>query len=65
MNIPGLMDQSLRDLHALIAECLAADDNAPGERPFGVREYRDWRRQADAFEAELRTRNLAFNPIQW
>jgi len=66
MNIPGLTDQSLKDLHVLISETLAADDKLPpGKKKWGVREYPDWRRQADAFEAEMKKRRIAFDPIKW
>lgn len=66
MNIPGLSDSSLRDLHALIAEVLAADDQLPeGKKRWGVREYSDWRRQSDAFEAEMTKRGLPFTPTKW
>jgi hypothetical protein len=66
MHIPGLTDQSLKDLHALIGECLTEDDKLPKDKKkFGVREYSDWRRQADAFEDEMRKRKIPFTPIKW
>jgi hypothetical protein len=66
MHIPGLSDQSLKDLHVLIAEKLAEDDKLPsGKKVCGVREYPDWRRQADAFEGEMRKRKIPFTPIKW
>ncbi len=66
MKIQVLSDQSLQDLHSLIREALCADDAAPkNERPYGVREFPDWKKQADAFEAELAKRGIAFAKIDW
>lgn len=66
MDIPSLSDGSLKDLHNLIAETLAVDDALPaGGKRWGVREYPDWRRQADAFEAEMEKRSIKFIPISW
>jgi hypothetical protein len=68
MNIPGLTNHALIALHQLVAEAQAADDAATaGERrrPFGVREYPDWRKQAGAYEAEMKKRGLVFEHIAW
>ena len=66
MDIPGLSDQSLHDLHSLIAETLSADDALPKDKKrWGVREYPDWRDQADAFEEEMKKRKLPYTPIKW
>jgi hypothetical protein len=68
MNIPGLTNDALIALHELIAEAQADDDAAAAgqrRRPFGVREYPDWRRQADAYEAEMKKRGLVFKHIGW
>jgi hypothetical protein len=66
LNIKGLSTNGLRLLHRTIAEALAEDDKQPdGAKPYGVREYPDWRQQADAFEAELTARSEAFEPIAW
>ncbi|MGO8954969.1 MAG: hypothetical protein ACLPWS_01115 [Rhodomicrobium sp.] len=66
MNIPGLSDQSLRDLHKLIREALAKDDaSTTGAKAYGVREYPDWKRDADAFEAEMTARGISFDKIDW
>lgn len=68
MNIPGLTNDALVAVHQLIAEAQAADDAAAaGERrrPFGVRDYSEWRRQADAYEAEMNKRRLVFKNIDW
>src|SRR2546430_1684661 len=61
-----LSDQSLKDLHSLIAETLAADDALPrNKKKWGVRDYPDWKRQSDDFEAEMTKRKLAFTPTKW
>jgi len=68
MDIPGLSDDSLQALHRCIAEALAADDASPagsGDKPYGVRQHSDWRKQADEYEMELSARGLKFTPIQW
>jgi len=68
MNIPGLTNLALIALHTLIAEAQAADDAATaGERrrPFGVRDYPEWRKQSDGYEAEMKKRGLVFKHIGW
>jgi hypothetical protein len=53
-------------LHGTIAAALAEDDALPkNTKKYDVREYPDWRRQADEFEAELKSRNESFVPIVW
>jgi hypothetical protein len=68
MNIPGLSNHALIALHQLIAEAQAADDAATAaqrRRPFGVREYPDWRKQAGMYEAEMKKRHIGFKRIEW
>lgn len=66
MNIGGLSTNGLKLLHSTIAAALAEDDALPkSAKKYGVREYPDWRRQADDFEAELTNRNERFAPIAW
>lgn len=68
MNIPGLTNHALIALHQLIAEAQAADDDATAaqrRRPFGVREYPDWRKQAGVYEAEMKKRHIVFKRIEW
>lgn len=66
MNILELTDQSLKDLHSLIGEAMVADDAAStGPKPYGVRETSDWKRQADAFEAEMKKRGVSFKELDW
>ena len=68
MNIPGLTNRALMALHQLIAEAQAADDAAAAaerRRPFGVRDYPDWRKQACAYEAEMKKRHIGLKRIEW
>lgn len=66
MNIKGLSTNGLRLLHRTIAEALAEDDRQPsGAKTYGVREYPDWRQQADEIEAELTARGEDFVSILW
>ncbi|WP_198033217.1 hypothetical protein [Methylosinus sp. PW1] len=51
-------------MHATIADALAEED-AQGGSSLGVREYPDWRRQAEDYEAELSARGEEFAPIEW
>jgi len=66
MNINGLSTNGLNLLHTTIATALAEDDALPKDgKRYGVREYPDWRRQADDIEAELASRQQRFEPIGW
>ena len=66
MNIIILSNESLQDLHALIREALEMDDAAPkGEKPFGLRDHPDWKKQADEYEAEMAFRRVWFRKIDW
>jgi len=61
----NLSDTSLNELHDCIKKCLKSDDEGISSEHYGVRKYRDWRKQADIFEAELRERGNEFEPIDW
>jgi hypothetical protein len=53
-------------LHTTIAKALAEDDALPANaKTYGMREYPDWRHQADDIEAELTSRGETFTPIAW
>jgi hypothetical protein len=66
MNIPGLTDATLLELHALIRRCMEQDDKlSTGSKKYQVRENADWRQQANAIEAELSKRNRDFRKIEW
>ena len=66
MIIEELSDETLKTLHQLIRQAQWADDHLPREeKRYGVREYPDWRMQADRFEAEMSRRRIVFQPLDW
>ena len=66
MNIKGLSTNGLKLLHETIARALAEDDALPANgKIYGVREYPDWRAEADEIESELAARGEVFNPVTW
>lgn len=67
MNIPGFSTNGLTMLHDAIRKSLSADDNTPQgtAKPYGVREFTDWRELSDQIEAELKKRGGDFIPIPW
>jgi hypothetical protein len=58
---------SLRALHEEIRRALAEEDALPAgnPKPYGVRDFADFRAEVEAIEVELRRRNEAFRPIEW
>jgi len=65
VNIEELTDDSLKSLHTLIREAVAYDDANQHAKKYGVREISDWKSQADAFERELKKRQINFSAIPW
>jgi hypothetical protein len=59
--------KSLGALHEEIRRALAEEDALPPgkPRPYGVREFADFRLEADAIEAELRRREQQVQSIKW
>ena len=66
-NYPGLTTGSLGDLHDSIKKAMSADDATPeGQgKPYGVREYPDWKEHADRIEQELDSRDEKYEKIDW
>lgn len=60
-----LSTATLKDLHDVIRQCLSEDDATPqGQmKPYGVREYPDWKGQLDNIEAVLSFRSESYTPI--
>lgn len=54
-------------LYERIKQCLEYEDKiSPGnEKPYGVREFSDWRRQADSFEKILDSSGHIYSKIVW
>ena len=67
MNIPGYTTSGLLMMHGGTKNALTIDDNTLPEvaKPYGVRQYPDWREQADAIEAELDSRSVSYQKIVW
>jgi len=60
-------DNAVRAMHNAIRTCLAIDDSVVGSgpKPYGVREYSDWRVWRDELEGAMTDRGLQFQPITW
>lgn len=54
-------------MHQAVRDRLEEEDNQPAgqEKIYGVREYPDWRMQADEMEAELDRRKVLYSKIAW
>jgi hypothetical protein len=67
MNIPGFSLSGLLMMHGSIKSALSIDDNTPpgAKATYGVRTYRDWKEHADAIEAELDSRKINYQKIEW
>lgn len=67
MNIPGFSTNGLKMMYEAAKDALAEDDATPPgqDKPYGVREYADWRGFTDAIEAELDSRNVPYPKIVW
>lgn len=64
-DIKTLSDEGLLSLHKGVITALGEDDQANGEKPFGVRSTPDWRRWADMLEAEMRDRGIEYPEVPW
>lgn len=66
-SIPGYSTSGLLMMHSGVKQALAVDDNLPAnvEKLYGVRHYPDWRRWANAIEAELDKRNVKYTKVAW
>jgi hypothetical protein len=67
MNISGFSNDGLSKMYQAILDALEKDDTASGgqEKPYGVREYQDWKQWADTLEAELTKREIQFVKVPW
>lgn len=67
MNYTGFSDSGLKMMQKGVAEALVFDDAIPAgqAKEFGVREYSDWRKHADAIEAVLDQRKVSYTKIVW
>lgn len=60
-----ISEDSLKELHQSIKKSLDEDDRTPEgqDKPYGVREFPDWKEHKDAIEAAMKERNIPFEPI--
>ncbi|MHA2218632.1 MAG: hypothetical protein ACXACY_22135 [Candidatus Hodarchaeales archaeon] len=62
-----LSENSLKDLHSSIKKAIKIDAETPEgqDKPYGVREFSDWKRHADAIESAMESRGIEFSKIKW
>lgn len=66
MKTEGYSTNGLKMMLDGIRNALAADDKqGNAQKIYCVREYADWRVQADAIEAELKKRGETFTAVPW
>ena len=66
MDLKASSTNAVKGLHQAIRNARSADDSHAGpDKPYGVREYPDWRQWSDALEAELVSRGEPFEPMNW
>lgn len=66
MDISKLTDNGLKSLHKAMHDCVVKDDaTVEAHKIYRVRATEDWKLQSDAFERELSTRGLSFDPVPW
>lgn len=66
-DITKMSTGSLKAQHQAIQDRLSQEDSLPPgqEKIYGVRQFPDWRQQADEIESELTSRNETYAKIQW
>jgi hypothetical protein len=57
----------LKKMHLAVLHAFQKDEETPkGQpKPYGVREYADWKKWSDALEGELRRRKAQFTNVPW
>jgi hypothetical protein len=67
MNLKEMSTAGILKMYGGIREALEVDDNSPnGGKPYGVREFSDWREWAEMFESELDSRaDVKYEKIRW
>jgi len=66
-GIRGLSLNGLKERHKAVFDAVATDDSIPTghDKPFGVREFPDWKTLSDQLEAELTKRKEPFHQVPW
>ena len=67
VNLKKMSTAGILKMYGAIREALEVDDNSPHDRkPYGVREFSDWREWAVMFESELDGRpDVKYEKIRW
>jgi hypothetical protein len=66
-KVSGYSTSGLLMMHQGIRHALETDDNLPqGQaKPYGVREYQDWKSWSDLIESELDHRKVTYQKVPW
>jgi hypothetical protein len=67
VDITKMRTGGLRAMRRAIHDRLIEEDKQPAGQPkvYGVREYPDWKEQADQMEAELDARGQTYAKVPW
>jgi hypothetical protein len=67
MDVGKFSDGGIKSMHDAVLDALEKDDKTPQnqDKPYGVRQFADWKQWSDALEAELQTRNIPFTKVKW
>lgn len=67
MDVGKLSSAGLKKLHEAVHRAMEIDDKTPPsqDKPFGVRQFSDWKQWSDELEAELQRRNIQFTKVKW
>ncbi|MDK2758293.1 MAG: hypothetical protein KYX66_16325 [Blastomonas fulva] len=66
-DITKMSTRGLKGMQRAIRDRLVEEDAQPQtqEKIYGLREFSDWKDQADEIEAELDRRNEAYTKVPW
>jgi len=66
-DITAMSSKGLKAMQRAIHDRLIEEDQQPPgqEKVYGVREFSDWREQADEMEAELDRRSETYDKVPW
>ncbi|MGA2398862.1 MAG: hypothetical protein ABSG30_12465 [Steroidobacteraceae bacterium] len=67
VDVGNFSDGGIKKLHDAVLDALDKDDKTPPnqDKPYGVRQFPDWRQWSDALEAELQKRKIPFSKVKW
>lgn len=66
-DITKMSDNGLRAMQRAIRDRLLEEDELPEgqEKVYGLRQFNDWKIQADEIETELDRRGVSYDKIPW